>query len=72
MHQQLEDYLQKNLPNYLDFLQEMVSINSFTANAVGVNALGDLTAERFADLGFKGLPVYIFREFLNLEYAGIY
>jgi glutamate carboxypeptidase len=53
MYQQLEDYFQKNLPNYLDFLQEMVSINSFTANAVGVNALGDLTAERFADLGFK-------------------
>ena len=53
MLKQLQDYFQENLPDYLDLLQEMVSINSFTANAAGVNALAGLTAERFADLGFK-------------------
>jgi len=52
IHQQLTAYLQPNLASYLDLLRQMVSINSYTANAAGVNAVGDLTAAAFADLGF--------------------
>lgn len=37
---------------HLEMLREMVAINSFTKNAPGVDALGGLTARRFADLGF--------------------
>ena len=53
MQTQLHDYFQQKLPQYLDLLREMVIINSFTANAKGVNELGDLTADRFAELGFE-------------------
>ncbi len=52
LHDQLSAYLSPRLPFYLDLLRQMVSINSFTANAAGVNAVGDLTAAVFADLGF--------------------
>ena len=45
-------YLERELPRYLDILREMVSINSFTANPAGVNALGDLTEKCFSRLGF--------------------
>ena len=51
-HTQFEDYLTQNLPDYLDMLRRMVAINSFTANPAGVDALGQLTAEMFAPLGF--------------------
>ena len=33
-------------------LKSMVALNSFTANAAGVNELGRLTADAFAPLGF--------------------
>ncbi len=36
----------------LEWLQQMVAINSFTSNIDGVNALGRLTADCFAELGF--------------------
>ena len=49
----LQNYLQSNLPHCLEMLQRMVSINSFTSNPQGVNALGSLTAEVFASLGFQ-------------------
>ena len=45
-------FLQQNMPQYLTLLQQMVGVNSFTANAVGVNELGSQTAEVFAELGF--------------------
>ena len=45
-------YLQDHLPDFLNLLQQMVSINSFTANPQGVNQVGELTAESFAKLGF--------------------
>lgn len=45
-------YYEENLPAYLDLLQRMVAINSFTANAAGVDELGRVTADVFADLGF--------------------
>jgi glutamate carboxypeptidase len=48
----LESYLRANLPRHLELLRQMVAINSFTANPEGVNALGKVTAETFADLGF--------------------
>ncbi len=40
------------MPAGLDWLRRMVEINSYTANAEGVNRLGRLTAEAFAPLGF--------------------
>ncbi len=48
-----EIYLKEQLPEYLDLLQQMVSINSFTGNPQGVNQLGDLTAGAFARIGFR-------------------
>ena len=60
----LEDHLNSGLPFYLDLLRQMVGINSFTANGLGVNALADLTAEAFAELGFSAekvqctVPIY--------------
>lgn len=57
LHRQLSGYLHPNLPFYLDLLRQMVSINSFTSNPVGVNAVGDLTAAAFAALGFTAEKV---------------
>lgn len=51
-YQPVYDTIHHNLPAYLDRLQQMVAINSFTANPHGVNRLGDLTADCFAPLGF--------------------
>lgn len=48
----LHSYLSQNQSRYFDLLQQMVAINSFTANSAGVNALGELTATTFATLGF--------------------
>ena len=47
-----ETYLASRLGDHLDGLRRMVQINSFTPNAAGVNAVGALTAELFAPLGF--------------------
>ena len=46
-------YIEEHLAEFLDILQQMVSINSFTANPQGVNKLGELTAEIFAQFGFS-------------------
>ena len=46
-------WLQAQLPEALEWLRRMVDINSFTANAEGVNLLGALTAECFEEVGFK-------------------
>ncbi len=43
----------RHLPAALAWLRRMVEINSFTANAAGVDAVGRLTAECFAPLGFE-------------------
>jgi glutamate carboxypeptidase len=45
-------YLERHLPSYLDLLRQMVTINSYTANRKGVNALGKMTADLFVELGF--------------------
>ncbi len=57
MSANIQPYLQNKLPFYLDILKQMVGINSFTDNPDGVNALGDLTAEVFAELGFSAESV---------------
>ena len=56
-HPELPAYLAHNWPAYLDLLHQMVLVNSFTLNPGGVNRLGTLTAERFAELGFEAEAV---------------
>jgi len=51
--QDIQTHLEEQLPIYLDFLKEMVEINSFTDNPTGVNKLGHMTAKAFAPLGFE-------------------
>jgi glutamate carboxypeptidase len=46
-------FLEGRLPAYVDLLRQMVAINSFTTNISGIKALGTLTAEAFAELGFE-------------------
>lgn len=53
----LQDFLTQRLPNYLEILRQMVGINTFTANAAGVNQLAGYTASIFKPLGFQ--PEYI-------------
>ncbi len=57
LSEQVKGYLQRNLPDNLAILQQMVAVNSFTANPAGVNKLGQRTAEIFADLGFEAEAV---------------
>lgn len=53
LRQIIQTHFTDQLPAYLKILEQMVAINSFTANAAGVNALGALTADVFAPLGFE-------------------
>ncbi len=48
----ITDYLELRLPTYIQMLQSMVEINSFTSNRSGVNQLANLTAEYFSKIGF--------------------
>ncbi len=48
----VQSFLETKLPAALELLRQMVQVNSFTANAEGVNRLGQLTAHAFAPLGF--------------------
>lgn len=50
---EIQDYLEANMPNYLEMLRQMVEINSFTENPDGVNKLGQMTAGVFAGMGFS-------------------
>lgn len=54
---QIESLLQDKLARYLGVLEEMVGINSFTANPAGVNELAEFTRRFFADLGFTAQRV---------------
>jgi glutamate carboxypeptidase len=54
---ELQQDLERRLPQALALLEEMVAINSFTANREGVNQLGDMTAGVFAGLGFTSSVV---------------
>ncbi len=73
-HDDLRLYLENKLPSYLDLLRQMVAINSFTSNPAGVNRLGRLTADVFADLGFQAETVPhenpLFGDHLILTRAG--
>jgi glutamate carboxypeptidase len=53
----LRPYFEQALPRGLDFLKQMVDVNSFTANADGVNKVGRVTAGKFAELGFTSETV---------------
>lgn len=55
--QRLMTYLPTRMEEALAWLERMVGINSFTSHATGVNAVGRLTAECFADLGFTAETV---------------
>ena len=48
----VKEYLEAQLPTALNWLRQMVEINSFTGNPEGVNRLARLTAECFASLEF--------------------
>ncbi len=50
--EQIKNYLQTHETKYLALLEQMVSVNSFSANPEGVNELGEVTAVAFAPLGF--------------------
>lgn len=54
---ELQTFLADVLPEALQHLRRMVDINSFTTNAEGVNRVGNITAECFAELGFK--PAFV-------------
>lgn len=49
----LERAAAQHLPTALDWLQRLVSSNSFTTNSHGVETQAQLTAEGFASLGFQ-------------------
>jgi glutamate carboxypeptidase len=51
----LSRYCREQLPSMLEFLRQMVAINSFTENAPGINRLGAHIAAHFAPLGFTAL-----------------
>ena len=53
----MQAFLQQKQTAYLTHLQQMVGINSFTANGDGVDALGQVTADLFAPLGFAAETV---------------
>jgi glutamate carboxypeptidase len=52
LNSKIDTFFNDNLKRYLDILQQMVGINSFTENADGVNQTGVLTAKVFSELGF--------------------
>src|SRR6478609_9768893 len=70
----LRTFLESIMPRGLELLREMVGINSFTLNPVGVNQLGRFTAECFAPLGFTAETVQstnpLFGEHLILTRPG--
>ena len=48
--QKVRKFFEEKQEFYLDMLKQMVDINSFTENPPGINKLGEVTAECFADL----------------------
>ncbi len=52
MLENLQQSAAKHLPEALERLRRLVAINSFTANAAGVEAVAKLTADAFSPLGF--------------------
>lgn len=56
-HRKIKAYFEHERPYYLELLRQMVEINSFTENPLGVNSLGELTMGAFAGLGFRAKTV---------------
>ncbi len=54
---QIKNYLEERWPFYQEMLQQMVGINSFSANIGGIDELGKLTAGIFLGLDFQ--PEYV-------------
>ena len=52
METKLRNFFDENLNSYLEFLQQLVETNSFTANPEGVNQNAKMIAEAFSGLGF--------------------
>lgn len=52
LHIRLRSYLRSQFSTFEDYLRAMVSINSYTYNVDGVNALGNFMSARFQNLGF--------------------
>jgi glutamate carboxypeptidase len=55
--EELRSSMEQHLPQCLTWLEQMVAINSFSANAAGVNEVGALTERCFAELGFSAQRV---------------
>jgi len=53
MTTRLNALLEELKPEALRLLERMVSVNSFTSNAAGVDAVGRITASAFEELGFE-------------------
>src|SRR4051794_10449246 len=53
----LTRFAEEHLAETLEFLREMVGINSFTENPAGIDRLAECVAARFAPLGFKATQV---------------
>ncbi len=53
IQQSYSTFFERKLDDYLEMLQGMVKINSFSANPDGVNRLGRLTGQYFGELGFE-------------------
>lgn len=51
----LSRHCHRQLPAALEFLKQMVAINSFTENAAGIDRLGRQIADHFAPLGFDAI-----------------
>lgn len=49
----MRQFLEARMPHYMELLREMVAINSYTINPTGINRLGRMTADVFAELGFS-------------------
>lgn len=49
----LQNCAATHLPEAVDFLRRLVSVNSFTTNAAGVDAVVELTVAAFLPLGFQ-------------------
>jgi len=57
METKLHTYFDGKLKTYLEFLQQLVETNSFTANPAGVNQNAKMIADAFSRLGFKSESV---------------
>ena len=53
LHVRVRSYLRSHLSTIVDYIEQMVSINSYVHNIEGVNSLGNWISNRFQQLGFQ-------------------